>query len=160
MAASLGFQATGVDLASLALQMAQDKALQRGLTVRFVRQDARQLHELGETFDTVIECGLFHIFSESDRAVYVAALRSVLTRGGRYFMLGFSDQQPGDWGPHRLKREEITDAFSHGWRIDSLEPATIEVTTEPPGIHAWLLAATRINDSMDSASTGRESNPC
>ena len=75
-------------------------------------------------------------------------------------MLGFSDQQPGDWGPHRLKREEITDAFSHGWRIDSLEPATIEVTTEPQGIHAWLLAATRTNDSMHSASTGRDSNPC
>jgi SAM-dependent methyltransferase len=156
MAASLGFQATGVDLARLALQMAQDKALQRGLTVRFVRQDARRLYELGETFDTVLECGLFHIFSEADRAVYVSALRSVLTPGGRYFMLGFSDQQPGDWGPHRLKRDEISDAFSNGWRIDSLEPATIEITTEPDGIRARLLAATRINDSTDSATTDRE----
>jgi hypothetical protein len=92
--------------------------------------------------------------------VYVAALRSVLTPGGRYFMLGFSDQQPGDWGPHRLRREEITQAFSHGWQIDSLEPATLEVSTEPQGIHAWLLAATRIDEAMDSASTIRNSNPC
>jgi ubiquinone/menaquinone biosynthesis C-methylase UbiE len=149
MAASLGFQATGVDLASLALDMARDKALQRGLTVRFVRQDARLLSELGETFDTVLECGLFHIFSEADRALYVAALRSVLTPGGRYFMLGFSDQQPGDWGPHRLKREDITEAFSQGWQIDSLERATIEVATEPRGIAAWLLAATRVSDATD-----------
>jgi hypothetical protein len=58
-------------------------------------------------------------------------------------------------GPHRLKRKEITDAFAHGWRIDSLEPATIEFTTEPDGIRAWLLAATRINDSTD-----REHNQC
>jgi cyclopropane fatty-acyl-phospholipid synthase-like methyltransferase len=160
MAANLGFQATGVDLASRALQMAQDKAQQRGLTVRFLRQDARQLGELGETFETVLECGLFHIFSEPDRAVYVAALRLVLTPGGRYFMLGFSDQQPGDWGPHRLKREEITTAFAYGWHIDSLEPATIEVTTEPRGIRAWLLAATRIDDSTDSMRTDREHDQC
>jgi cyclopropane fatty-acyl-phospholipid synthase-like methyltransferase len=160
MAASLGFQATGVDLASLALQMAQDKALQRGRSVRFVRQDARQLYELGETFDTILECGLFHIFSEADRAVYVAALRSVLTAGGRYFMLGFSDQQPGDWGPHRLKRHEISDVFAYGWRIDSLEPATIEITTEPQGIHAWLLAATRTKDTTDSPRTDSDRAPC
>jgi cyclopropane fatty-acyl-phospholipid synthase-like methyltransferase len=147
MAASLGLQATGVDLAGAALEKARDKALRRGLTVRFVRHDARQLGELGETFDTVLDCGLFHIFGDSDRAEFVHALGSVVPPGGRYFMLGFSDQQPGDWGPHRLKREEITDAFAYYWQINSLEPATIEVTTESEGIHAWLLAATRINDS-------------
>jgi len=67
----------------------------------------------------------------------------VLATGGRYFMLGFSDRQPGDWGPHRLTREEITASFNDGWRIDSIEPATIEVGTEPDGIRAWLLAASR-----------------
>ena len=50
----------------------------------------------------------------------------------------------GDWGPHRLSREEITAAFARGWRIDSLEPATIGVTTEPDGIRAWLAVLTRI----------------
>ena len=72
-------------------------------------------------------------------------------------MLGFSDQQPGDWGPHRLKRDEITEAFTSGWQIDSLEPATNEVTGEPEGIRAWLLAATRIDDSMR---TDREQDRC
>jgi SAM-dependent methyltransferase len=155
MAASLGLDATGVDLASVALSTARDKALTRGLTVRFVRQDARKLHELGERFDTVLDCGLFHIFGEADRAEFVDALRSVVPPGGRYFMLGFSDLQPGGWGPHRLKREEIAAAFARGWQLDSLEPSTIEVTTEPDGIRAWLLAATRGNDS---APTNREDN--
>jgi cyclopropane fatty-acyl-phospholipid synthase-like methyltransferase len=158
MAAGLGLAATGVDLASAALSTALDKALKRGLTVRFVRQDARRLDELGETFDTVLDCGLFHIFSDADRAEFVDALRSVVPHGGRYFMLGFSDQQPGDWGPHRLKREEISTAFAHGWRVDSLEPAAIEVSTEPGGIRAWLLAATRIHDSTDPPPTKREDN--
>ena len=144
MAAALGLAATGVDLARNALDKAELKARDRGLTARFVRHDARRLGELGEVFDTVLDCGLFHIFAGTDRAAYVGSLRSVLASGGRYFMLGFSDQQPGDWGPHRLTRSDIANAFADGWRIDTLEPATIEITTEPHDIHAWLAALTRL----------------
>jgi cyclopropane fatty-acyl-phospholipid synthase-like methyltransferase len=144
MSAGLGLDATGVDLATNALQTAEDKARDRGLTARFLRQDARQLPDLGELSDTVLDCGLFHIFTGEDRVAFVESLRSVVVPGGRYFMLGFSDQQPGDWGPHRLSHKEITAAFAQGWRVDSLEPAAIEVSTEPDGIRAWLLALTRI----------------
>jgi cyclopropane fatty-acyl-phospholipid synthase-like methyltransferase len=144
MAASLGLDATGIDLATNALHAAQGKARDRGLTTRFLRQDARQLGEFGESFDTVLDCGLFHIFADADRITFVESLSSAVVPGGRYFMLGFSDQQSGDWGPHRLAREDITTAFAQGWRVDSLEPATIEVSTEPDGIRSWLLTATRI----------------
>lgn len=142
LAAGLGLDVTGVDLAATALGTAEQKARDRGLAARFLRQDARCLAELGETFDTVLDCGLFHIFDPADRAAYVDSLRSVMVSGGRYFMLGFSDHQPGDWGPHRLTRDEITAAFADGWHIDTLEPATIEVTLDPAGMHAWLLNAT------------------
>ncbi|MFD2399935.1 hypothetical protein ACFSVJ_28490 [Prauserella oleivorans] len=36
--------------------------------------------------------------TDEDRATYVDSVRSVLVPGGRYFMLCFSDQQPGDQG--------------------------------------------------------------
>jgi cyclopropane fatty-acyl-phospholipid synthase-like methyltransferase len=143
MSAGLGLAATGVDVASNALRMARQKARDRGLTARFLLQDARRLADLGESFDTVLDCGLFHIFTGDDRAAFVDSLGSVLPPGGRYFMLGFSDQQPGDWGPHRLTRNEITAAFAGGWQINSIEPATMDVTTEPDGIRAWLVALTR-----------------
>jgi hypothetical protein len=42
-----------------------------------------------------------------------------------------------------VTRPEIAAAFTDGWRIDSIEPARIEVTTEPDGIRAWSVAATR-----------------
>jgi hypothetical protein len=45
----------------------------------------------------VLDCGLFHIFNDDDRAAFADSLRSVLRPGGRYFMLCFSDQQPGGW---------------------------------------------------------------
>jgi SAM-dependent methyltransferase len=148
MAAALGCDATGIDLASNALVKAEQKARERGLSARFLRHDARRLHELAEVddtgFDTVLDCGLFHIFAGADRAAYADGLRAVLRPGGRYFMLGFSDQQPGRWGPHRLAREDITATFTDGWRIDTLEPATIEVTIDPSGIRAWFAALTRL----------------
>ncbi|MCX4584071.1 class I SAM-dependent methyltransferase [Streptomyces sp. NBC_01481] len=145
MAAGLGLDATGVDLASRALRAAEAKARDRGRTARFLHHDARQLADLQEPFDTVLDCGLFHIFDDDDRTAYIAGLRSVVRPGGRYFMLGFSDRQPGEWGRVRkLTRDEIEASFADGWRIDSIEPATIDITTDPDGIRAWLVAITRI----------------
>ena len=145
MCADLGLDATGVDLAQAALRTAEEKACARGLTARFIRQDARRLSELGEIFDTVLDCGLFHlsVFTEEDRASYVASLRSVLRRGGRYFMLCFSDREPGIGGPLRLSQDQIRRAFADGWQIDSIEPTTLEITTDPAGVRAWLVTATR-----------------
>ncbi len=121
------------------------KARDRGLRARFLRHDARQLAALGESFGTVLDCGLFHIFTGSDRAAYIAGLRSALPPGGRYFMLCFSDRQPGDWGRvHKLTVDEINAAFTEGWRTDSIEAATIDITTDPGVIQAWLTALTRV----------------
>ena len=145
MCADLGLDATGVDLAQAALHAAEEKARARGLTARFIHQDARHLSGLGESFDTVLDCGLFHlpVFTEEDRASYVASLRSVLRPGGRYFMLCFSDREPGITGPLRLTQDQIRTAFAIGWQIDSIEPTIIEITTDPTGVRAWLMTATR-----------------
>jgi hypothetical protein len=59
-------------------------------------------------------------------------------------MLCFSDRQPGDWGPRRIAEAELRENFADGWRIDSLEPAVIEITIDPAGAQAWLAAMTRI----------------
>ncbi len=145
MCADLGHDATGVDLASAALHAAKNKARDRGRVARFLLQDARQLADLGESFDTVLDCGLFHIFDDDDRAAFVGSLRSVVAPGGRYFMLCFSEAQPGEWGRVRkVTRNEITASFANGWQVDSIEPATIDITTDPDGIRAWLVALTRI----------------
>jgi len=144
MAAGLGLDATGVDLASAALHIAEEKARDRGLGARFLLWDALHLADLGERFDTVLDCGLFHIFNDDDRAAFVDSLRSVVVPGGRYLMLCFSDRQPGDWGPRRVTQDEITTAFADGWRVDSIEPATIDIITDPDGIRAWLVALTKI----------------
>ncbi len=99
LAAGLGLDATGIDAAPLAIAIAEGKAQDRGLRARFLVWNALQLAELGEEFDTVIDSGLFHVFEDEDRLRFVDSLRAVIRAGGRYYMLCFSDRQPGDFGP-------------------------------------------------------------
>src|SRR5215831_6066005 len=50
MASDLGLDATGIDLAANALDVAREKARARGRSVRFLVHDARRLADLGESF--------------------------------------------------------------------------------------------------------------
>ena len=142
MAAGRGLEVTGIDLAAKAIAAAEAKARDRGITARFLVCDALNLPELGQ-FDTVLDCGLYHVFGDDDRARFLASLAGVVKPGGRYFMLCFSDRQPGDWGPRRITESELRKNFADGWRIDSLEPATIEVILDPGTVQGWLVALTR-----------------
>ena len=145
MAAGRGLDATGIDLSATALHIAGRKARERRLTAQFLRHDARDLAALGESFGTVLDCGLFHVLGGAGRAAYVAGLRHVLPPGGRYFMLGISDQEAREQGPvHKLTWTGIRDAFAGGWHVDSIRPSTIDITTGPGGVRAWLVAVTRV----------------
>jgi cyclopropane fatty-acyl-phospholipid synthase-like methyltransferase len=144
MAAGLGLEVVGIDMAAAAIASAQRKAVERGLSVRFIEANALELESLDEKFDVVLDCGLFHVFEDDDRDRFVKSLRAAIPTGGHYYMLCFSDRQPGDWGPRRIAQLEITNSFSHGWRIDSIEAAKIDVNISPDGVLAWRAAITRI----------------
>ena len=143
MAAGMGLDATGVDSAPTAIELAKRKASERNLEARFLVWDALDLGSLGEAFDTALDCGLFHVFDDEDRRRYVESLRSAIPSGGRYFMLCFSENQPGDWGPRRVTQREIRDSFAEGWTIDAIEPSRLQVTIDPEGAHAWRSSITR-----------------
>ena len=64
MAAAMGLDATGIDVAAAAIAIAEGKARARGLTARFLVHDALALATLREAYETVLDCGLFHIFAE------------------------------------------------------------------------------------------------
>jgi SAM-dependent methyltransferase len=143
MAAAAGFAAAGIDAAPTAIAKARDKAAQRSLEVRFEVGDALDMSGLGQQFDTVLDCGLFHVFNDGDRVRYVASLGGVVAPGGRYAMLCFSDKQPGDWGPRRIRQDELRRSFADGWRVDSIEETVLEITISPEGAKAWLALFTR-----------------
>ncbi len=143
MAAAHGHDALGIDLSERAIELARAKAIDRGVQARFAVADALRLGDLGEQFDTVLDCGLFHVLDDAERVHYVLSLAGVLPRGARLHILCFSDRQPGDWGPRRVTQGEIVAALSQGWTIDSIEPAVIELTWDPAGALAWHVSVVR-----------------
>jgi SAM-dependent methyltransferase len=148
LAATHGADAMGVDVSGRAIQRARDKAAERGLRARFEVADALHLGDLGLSFDAIIDSGVFHVFDDPNRARYVASLASVLRPGGYCYLICFSDHQPGDFGPRRVRQDELRAAFSDGWTIASIEAAAFELN-EPrlglPFAQAWLAVIERIS---------------
>jgi cyclopropane fatty-acyl-phospholipid synthase-like methyltransferase len=144
MAADAGLDATGIDIAPSAIRLAEAKATERGLVARFVVGDACAMESLGEQFDSVLDCGLFHVFDDLDRPRFVASLAAVVATGGRYSMLCFSEHEPGDWGPRRVTQTEIRAAFSDGWTVESIEAAELSITLRPEPVPAWLASVLRV----------------
>jgi len=128
----------------LAIEKAQAKGREQGVDVRFVVGDVLELASFGEQWDTVLDCGVFHVFDDDDRVVYVDNLAAAVSPGGRYFMLCFSDEQPGVAGPRRVSQEEIRGSFADGWRIDSIEASVIETNMQDRDARAWLAIITRV----------------
>jgi SAM-dependent methyltransferase len=146
LAAARGADAVGVDISPRAIERARHKAAERGLTARFEAGDALRLDDLGLTFDTVIDSGLFHVFDDADRARYVASLASVLEPGGTCYLMCFSDRQPGTMGPRRVRQEELRAAFSDGWDITAIAAEAFEVNPGlgTPTAQAWLATIRRM----------------
>lgn len=142
---SLGHDVWGLDSAPLAIEKAREKAVERGARVKFVLGDALHLEILGQKFDTITDCGLFHVFSDDDRRVYVRSLKAALRRSGTYIVLCFSDKEPAIWGgPRRVSRDEIKDAFSRGWKINYVRAARFSTTFNDEGGRAWLSSVTSV----------------
>ena len=165
--AAQGHDVWGIDFTPTAIQKAQEKAAQRHLTVSFRVLNVLELHTLGRTFDTVIDSGLFHVFSDEKRPLFVDNLAAVIRRGGTYFMLCLSELAPkldysklkdflpdfdklkdlvpnfdklkeGDYGPRRVTQAEIKGLFQDGWRINYIRQATMESTMGSGVRLGWL----------------------
>jgi SAM-dependent methyltransferase len=128
--AARGHRVVGIDFVPEAIRRARRKAAERGLAVEFLVKDATALGDWGERFASVIDCGLFHVFSDDDRRCYVQGLVRVLEPGGLLFLMCFSDEEPGTEGPRRVSRQELYDAFADGWEVESVQPARCEIHPE------------------------------
>jgi len=148
--AAKGHDVTGFDFFEGAIETAKQKAAQRGLEATFLVEDALNLRKWTAQFDNVIDCGLFHVFSDEDRVRYVRGIEMVLERAGNLYLLCFSEGTPGTMGPRRVTKDELVAAFHDGWEIESIEPARFEVRPEQRQAvfagedpHAWFMIAGR-----------------
>jgi SAM-dependent methyltransferase len=143
--ASLGLSVLGVDVAETAVAIARERAADRGLDVEPVVADAFHLERLRRTFDTVLDCGMFHTCDADERPTYVASLASATASGSTLNVLCFSDEGP-DTGPHPVSEAELRAAFAAGgaWDVVAVEPERVLTRFHgDDGAPAWLATIRR-----------------
>lgn len=116
----------GIDFVEAAIERAKKNAADEGLSIDFRVGSALELGKLSDRFDNAIDSGLFHVLPLDGEDRYASGMHSVLRPGGRLFLLGFSDAEPGTHGPKRLTRAHLERVFAKGWTIESIEPAVLE----------------------------------
>lgn len=136
----------GIDLAETAVSIAREHATARGLEAEFVVADALRLDRLERTFDTVLDCALFHALDTEERRAYLASLASVTKPGATLYLICFSDADPENAGPHPVAEEELTAPFAaaRGWSIASIGAERLLARFAPDGLPAWLAKVERI----------------
>ena len=138
-----GHQVTAIDPSLIAIEKAEQKARVAKLELDFQVGSGLDLGHLGQVYETVIDSGVFHIFTDVQRVQYLSNIKSVLKTGGLYYGLCFSEREPGDWGPRRVTPEEIKALFVGEWELVSLEPSMYQIRRPEP-VKAWLITAKRL----------------
>jgi SAM-dependent methyltransferase len=146
--ASRRLHVSGLDASAAAIDRAQAKARARKLAVCFIQGDALGLAALAETFDTVTDCGLLHVFSDPDMELLIRGVHAVLRPAGLYWVMCFSEHATFP-GPRRLTQQHIAALFKDSWHIRSIEHARFEVIAgrgedEGKVAPAWLAGIERL----------------
>jgi SAM-dependent methyltransferase len=143
--AQRGHLVYGIDIVEEAISRAKAKASDQEASVCFVTMDVLSLSTLPMLFDNIVDCGLFHVFSDEDRPRYVQALAGALRADGHLWLVCFSDQEPPGNGPRRIAPSELRKAFADGWHVVSITPTRFAISPHVPpdrfsdgGPHAYL----------------------
>jgi SAM-dependent methyltransferase len=139
-----GHEAWGIDSGRSAIHRAKDKAAHRRLQAVFQVGDPLQSSNWGVHVDNILDCGLFHTLADGERAQFENAMRQSLRPHGHFFLLCYSDHQPGNVGPRRITQKEIHQTFANKWHVNYIYPTRMRSASHPRGAKAWLASLTYV----------------
>lgn len=132
--ASKGFDVTGVDISSKAIEIAKENARKKGLKCNFVVADVLgDLDEIEETFDFAYDWELLHHIFPKKREKYVKNVYGLLNPMGKYLCVCFSEKDPQFGGSGKYRKtplgtilyfsseEELRDLFNPYFNIKELK---------------------------------------
>lgn len=117
--AQKGFQMTGIDISSKALEYAKEKAKKANVNIKFQVANFVDLPFEDEEFDFVFDNGCFHHVEVEDRSVFIKGVYRILKKGGLYLMTVFSYRNGPAW--NHFTKEQIIRLFSNHFKIKNIE---------------------------------------
>ena len=146
--AQKGFNVTGLDISPTALITAERRAEGAGVNVTFAVADSTKLDGYTDSFDTVIDSGMFHCLDDDGKRSYATAVHRATREGATLLLSCFCDANPPDAERPRpaVAEQTVRDVLGGaGWDIVSLEPATVrrDVDGDEIEMKFWLVHAQR-----------------
>ena len=125
-------------MAPTALALAEQKAREAGVEVRWLVADALAVPKL-EPFDLIFDRGCYHHLRRLDSAGYVETICRLSRGGTRVLILaGNANEPPPHYGPPRVKEEEFRSDFSARFDFQRLEEIRFDsIDPNAKGPLAW-----------------------
>ena len=138
--AQQGLSVVGVDFVAAALQHAEARAREAGVTLELHQGDVLDF-TAPAPFDVVVDSGCLHHIPSSKVARYRARLDEWLAPGGHFVLVHFLKTRPIPAGPRAADRAEITDLFAP-LQLEAYDETVFEVGfpmgTTPAGIYRFV----------------------
>ena len=137
-----GFDVTGTDISETAINNAQKLSNE----INFLVDDILDSKLPSNGFDFIFDRGIFHLFDNSQRPKFAKQIKRILDDGGIYFLKCMSIEQEAfsdGTGPNRLSKQEIIDAFTNDFDIESIKPSSFEAVNFETNLKAWFVVLTK-----------------
>jgi len=134
-----GFDATGVDISSAAIEIAKQSAAEKSATCTFLVADVLgDLAEIRDTFGFAYDWELLHHIFPPDRKKYVDNVHRLLKPEGKYLSVCFSEKSPQFGGIGKYRRtplgtvlyfssqDEMVSLFEPLFEIEELKTVDIQ----------------------------------
>jgi SAM-dependent methyltransferase len=125
-----GFEVTGVDVAPLAIEQAEQRARAAGVRVQFLAADLFDLPDLGP-FGFFFDRGCYHVVRREAPEQYVRTVARQLAPSARGLILAGNAREPHDPGPPVVTEEQIRAELGAAFEILDLHEFRFD---EAPGV--------------------------
>jgi len=136
--ASKGFDATGADIASDAVDKARAKAASAGADCTFAAVNFLEEPVPGGPFAFAFDRGCFHsVDAGAARATFAKNVATLLEEGGLWLsIIGSTDTPPREMGPPQVSAREVTQAVEEHFEILLLQASCFS-NGEEETYNAW-----------------------
>ncbi len=128
-----GFTVTGIDVSKIALDQAQDKASEAGVSPEFIQMDFMSREVPGGPFKFIYDRGCFHHYDEDDkREAFAQKVASYLEKDGLWLsLLGSTDGPDRETGPPRRSLRQIANAVEPYFEVLSIRASYFDSEAKP-----------------------------
>jgi SAM-dependent methyltransferase len=137
-----GFDVTGIDFASAAIELGHKRARQAGVHVNFLVDDLTNLQNIRGPFDLLVDYGTLDDLSPAQRDLYVQNILPLTRPGTRYLLYAF------EWEPRWYERAffdrmalhlgEAQRRFAPYFEIEKFA-GRVDYSQYPPGEATYLM---------------------